>query len=252
MKKCPHCGHENPDGVILCQKCGTVFQIQFTTPGPTDKKAPPVQKHWLPRILIAICIWVIISAISIHVAWHQSQHSIAWFRQLETQEKLTVISNSISAYQRQFHAAPTNIDQLMKWTNSGNDVSFWSSDNFIDGWGHPLIITNGGSTSIVISYGRDGKPGGVGIDYDLTSANPRPKEALATFDQFWANTNCQGMINTSIFCGGLAAILSFSTVKVPSFKPKGIIILVLSLCATTFAALWVTVIITLVHIPNGH
>ncbi|MFP2958959.1 type II secretion system protein GspG [Myxococcus sp. 1LA] len=39
----------------------------------------------------------------------------------------------------------------------------------VDPWGHPYVYWMNGSSGAVISYGADGKPGGTGLDADLSS-----------------------------------------------------------------------------------
>ena len=39
----------------------------------------------------------------------------------------------------------------------------------VDPWGHPYVYWMDGSTGAVVSYGADGKPGGTGVDADLSS-----------------------------------------------------------------------------------
>ena len=39
----------------------------------------------------------------------------------------------------------------------------------MDPWGHPYVYWMDGTTGAVVSYGADGKPGGTGVDADLSS-----------------------------------------------------------------------------------
>jgi general secretion pathway protein G len=40
-----------------------------------------------------------------------------------------------------------------------------------DPWGRPYIYTNEGGKPVVLSYGKDGSPGGTGNDEDISSQN---------------------------------------------------------------------------------
>ncbi|HMD53329.1 MAG TPA: type II secretion system protein GspG, partial [Phycisphaerae bacterium] len=218
MKKCDYCGRDNPDEATQCSGCG---MKEFKDEAPPiilshieNKKEGwvVVRKHLPLRLLIAGCIWLIISGISLHVACQQANRSIAWHQQWETQRQLKEIGQAITAYEQKFNVAPNTFEQLRTMTNDVPEMEDYFEDGFVDGWQHSLIFTNEGTNCLVISYGGDGKPGGKGIDYDLTSENPTPKESLPTFDQFLNNDRVRGMIISSVVCGVLAALLSFLTV----------------------------------------
>jgi hypothetical protein len=257
MRKCSYCGHENADEATHCHECGTEFiaEVPPTIPSNAiDKKEnqPVVQKQLPLRLLIAACIWFVVSGMSLYTAWQQANHSIAWWQQWETQRALKDMSNAVEAYQQKFKVPPHTFEQLQAMTNEVPNMEYWAITGLTDAWQHPFVITNEGTDCLIISYGRDGKPGGKGIDYDLTSGNRNPKEAEPTFDQFFNNKETQGMIVSSFVCGGLAALLSLLTVRVPNLTKRGLIILGLSLCATVFGTVLVTIFITALHIPNGH
>lgn len=259
MKKCSYCGHENPDEATQCSGCGTQeFQVEAPPaiiPAEANNKKevrPVVQKHLSLRLLIAGCIWLIVSGISLHVAWQQANHSIAWVGQWATRNELENMGKAITAFQQKFNSNPTNFEQLQGMTNEVPEMDIWFSEGFTDGWRHPFIFTNEGMNCLIISFGRDGKPGGNGIDYDLTSSDLHPKESSPTLAQFFDNKECEGMIHWSFICGGLAALLSLLTVRVPNLTKRGLMILALSLCATLIGTLFVATMITALHVPSGH
>jgi len=165
---------------------------------------------------------------------------------------LQTFSNSIAAYQKKYHTTPASIDQLKAMTNEVPDSEYLPFEGLKDGWRNPYIITNYGSNLVVISYGRDGKPGGTGVDCDLTSVNPHPLESVPTFSQFWANPEMGGMIKSSIICGVLAGILSLFTIRIPALNRRTLLVLALKLFLTLIGTLYITSIITAVHVPSGH
>jgi hypothetical protein len=257
MKKCSYCGRENADEATHCRECGTEFAVEIPPKIPTDAKdknenRPAAQRHLPLRLLIAGCIWLVVSGISLHVARQQAIHSIAWWQQWQTQRELKDMVKAITAYQQKFNVVPNTFEQLRTMTNDVPEMEYYSEDGFVDGWRRPFIFSNEETNCLIISYGGDGKPGGKGIDCDLTSDNPHPKESSPTFAQFFDNKACKGMIDSSFICGGLAALVSLFTVRVPNLKKRGLIILVLSLCATLISTFFVTTIITALHIPSGH
>jgi len=258
MKKCSYCGCKNPDEATQCSQCGTQefkSEVPPIIPSSFEHKKedqPSVRKHQSLRLLIAVGVWLVVSGISLYVAWQQGNHSIAWYQQWQTRRELKDMSNAIAAYQQKFKVNPRTFEQIQAMTNEVPEMGYWSAVGFIDGWQNPLALTNEGTNCVIISYGRDGKSGGKGIDYDLTSENRNPKESVPTFDQFFYNKEMQGMIISSYICGGLAALLSLLTVRVPNLTKRGLMILALSLCATLIGTLFVATMITALHVPSGH
>lgn len=55
----------------------------------------------------------------------------------------------------------------------------------VDGWNHLLLYQAEGNAFTITSLGRDGRPGGVGIDCDRTNSQLNPPEAGIPFGQFW-------------------------------------------------------------------
>jgi hypothetical protein len=254
MKKCAYCGRENVDEAMTCPGCG---EKEFKQIVPPRNQAVPPRKilgeeHLFLRLLVALGVWVVVSGISLHVAWQQGNHSFFWHRLRETQRALADMNQAIVAYQTEFKVAPTNFEQLAGMTNAVPEMWEWSQVGFTDSWKHPFIFSKEGTNCLIISYGRDGRPGGQGLDYDLTSHNPHAEEASPTFSQFFGCEEMRGMIDWSFICGGLAAILSFATVRIPNLDGRGVIRLGFRLLATLIGAIFVTLTITAVHFPSGH
>jgi len=254
MKKCSYCGRENPDEATNCSGCGqNEFKIEIppviSMPTETQNSA---QKYLSLRLLIAACIWLIISGISLYVAWQQANHSMAWWQQWETRRALKDMGKAIAAYQLEFKVSPHTFEQLQSMTNTIPEMEYWSFSGFTDSWQHPFIFSNEETNCLIISYGADGKPGGSGINCDLTTSDPYPQGSSPTFAQFFSNKECQGMITSSFICGGLAALLSLLTVRVSNLTKRGLIAHIIKLCIVLVGVLIVTIMITALHIPSGH
>jgi len=256
MKKCSNCGCENPDAATQCCQCGTPgFKIAappIIRPLESGKVCSSFKAPLSLRILIALGVWLVVSGITLYTAWQQSNHSVVWYQQRLTRWELKDMDRAITAFQQKYNVAPTNIEQLQAMTNDVPRTEGWFYIGLTDRWQHPFVFSTEGTNCLIISYGRDGKPGGKGIDFDLTSKNPYPKESVPTFGQFFHNQEAGGMVFSSFFCGALAAFLSFLTVRIPDLSRRGVIILVLSLGATLIGTLVVASMITAVHSHPGH
>jgi hypothetical protein len=168
-----------------------------------------------------------------------------------TKYELETMGETIESYRQKFHVYPRSMGDLAPMlTNQLGD--FGPGGEFLDGWQRPFIFLDEGTNCVVISYGRDGKAGGNGLDYDLTSKNPNPKEARPTFKQFLYEMPTGGMIKSCLACGVLAALLAAFTVKVPDFSRQGVVSLAAKLGVTAICAVMVAVFISILHIPSGH
>ena len=166
----------------------------FTEANASDDAAKPRLnfRKLMLRLLAAGAIFLLVSGISIYVAWGNASNSndCRW-EQYITRLRLKSIADSITAYRQKFGVSPQAFGDLVKFPRP---YSPGDMEHPIDGWGHPMVLSTNTTNLVVISYGRDGKPGGIGLDYDLTTENPDPKEARPTFQQFLHDMPTGGMI----------------------------------------------------------
>ena len=246
MKKCKNCGFGNSDDAVTCQQCGQQEFAEVKT--LADPVGPGINFRKLSHLLLAAAaIWLIVSGISIYVAWGNAStsHDCRW-EQYVTRIRLKFIADSIAAYRQQFGVSPQSLGDLAKSTNS-LPPEYW--EHLIDGWGNPMVLSINTTNLVVTSYGRDGKPGGIGLDYDLTTENPDPKEARPTFQQFLYEMPTKGMILSCFVCGGFAGLLGFLTIKIPDLNRNTMIKLVFKLIVMVLAAVFMASIIAGLHIP---
>lgn len=202
------------------------------------------------RLAVASCVGIVVAALAIAVAWQNAREAPMMRRaQWWTQRNLRGIEQAITRYQQESNALPCSLSQLM---GMESDIHFENNGEILDGWKRPFVCSTDGTNFLVTSYGRDGKPGGKGLDCDLTNRNRSPKESLPTFLQFVCDLPSGGMIGTCFVCGAIAFFLSLYAVKTPDLTPHGLAALGFKLGATIIGAVIVAVIISALHIPSGH
>jgi hypothetical protein len=252
MKKCAYCGRENADDAVSCHECGT--QEFRTPPLPCEARPQAGGKAGaiLFRLLAAAFVGLVVLGLSLYTAWQQAQNSSVACRQQElTQWYLKKIDQCLTQYVQQFRTSPASLAHLLAMTN-GVPPSEPDSLSF-DGWHRPFLFSADGTNCLVTSLGRDGKPGGQGLDFDLTNKDRYPKQARPTFRQFLLEMpSLHRMIFDCFFCGALAFVLCLVTVKAPELSWSGLLVLGMKLLATTVGALIVASVITALHIPSGH
>jgi hypothetical protein len=120
----------------------------------------------LPRLLFCFITGVAITVTSIICAWYnfRSIHYLRWDA-YETQGRLDWLADEIAHYREKTGHLPahlTDLEAVKKETflmNGGGRPLDW--------WHRPLHYEVKGDTYELYSLGRDGKPGGFGLDADL-------------------------------------------------------------------------------------
>jgi len=238
MKKCANCGFEDENNSEACPQCAE----------QEDKKKRNTNFwKWSDRLLAAAGVWLIVSSTSIYVAWKNASNNndFRW-EQYVTRLELKSITDSIAAYRQQLGVSPKSPGDLAKFRNT---FSAADMDHPTDAWGHTIVWSTNATDLSAISYGRDGKPGGIGLDYDLTTENPDPEEARPTFRQFLSEKSAKGMIFACLVCGSFAGMLSLLIVKVPELNRIVVMKLIFRLIVMVLAAIFMALIIAGLHIP---
>ncbi len=92
-----------------------------------------------------------------------------------TYTRLMAVASDCDKFKAQYGAWPTSLDQLISFRP---ELSTWARDAWRAGddvWGRYAILIQYDESlgyGEVVSYGRDGKPGGTGLDADLVVRFP--------------------------------------------------------------------------------
>jgi len=220
---------------------------------------------YLMRWLIGAAVGFMIFVIAFVAAWPSVRHnSFTGDGQWWTGKTIHDINYAIKDFKERHNRFPSTLTELV-----AEDRDRWRLDdesNIPDGWGRPFIYSVEGDKYLVLSYGYDGKPGGVGLDFDLSSDNistdgPRTEQERITLKQFLldmpflANQYGAFIRRIIIACGliGICATLVCRTVIKPTkisfpeitqFIAKAMIL--------TIAAIVTSTIVAVLHYPSGH
>jgi len=104
----------------------------------------------------------------------------------------------------------------------------------------------------LVSYGRDGKPGGIGLDEDISSTALKRVSAKLPFLQVIFHPSAQEMVGMSLLSGLLAFVVSFKIIKPDDLNRNYRLDLVFKMGVTFFATLVLAALITILHVPSGH
>lgn len=222
-----------------------------------------------PRLVTSLAAGSLILLIVIGVSYQQYCGVATRYPPRLTLESIARVADAIKDYQGARHSLPRTLHELPNLQLVRTDDQSRPADY----WRRPLLYQVNGSSYRVFSYGRDNKPGGLGLDYDLsnddlTKTKDRedsarwtklPAKARPTFQQFLsdreglANSGSgQAMALTSLI-SGLAALLLAFFILGASPKAKGrSVSLAFELIVALVMTLVVGLAIAAIEIPSGH
>lgn len=215
-----------------------------------------MHRRLIPHAPVAlVCAFAVFAVLNV-TAWYNLRGTRnVCRRQDDTRLSLRIVSQQIEEYRKTHRVLPNSLSDIPEVYQSWR----YPEGPPADEWGTPLIYTPAESEFTLRSLGRDRSPGGIGLDADLDARELHPDVALATFNQFFtesdpAEVDRRGFTMT----GFLAAIIVFFTAlqvlgdadkEDSKLRPMALIgySLVIIVIATCLGALLMPL-----HIPNGH
>jgi len=77
----------------------------------------------------------------------------------------------------------------------------------VDEWEHPIQYRSDGTSFDLYSHGRDGQPGGIGLDADIFHDGRNREHTLATFAQYFGETD-QSEVDRGGFFMAMAGLIA--------------------------------------------
>jgi len=205
------------------------------------------------RLLISVLTAALVTVISCVVAW-QGVGTMSNFRPREsaTMDALADIERMIEVYRRDANSLPESLAELNSVNEAYHQFKVDADSMPLDAWGRPFVYAIDGNNFTVMSYARDGKPGGVGLDGDLSTDTVWPRKFVLPFGQFIFHPPARGVVVTCLVTGFVVFFLCALTVDPSGLRLGGIVAVAVSLIVTTFGAVIAALFIIALHIPNHH
>jgi hypothetical protein len=176
-------------------------------------------------------------------------------RQDNTQRTLNIVKGQIDEYRVKFDKLPDSLDLLQ-------DAEIWpiKLDKPVrDGWDHELFFQATTEGFELLSYGKDGKPGGIGLDADLTSDSESRKNALPTLIQYFGESDKEEVDRSGFFIPIMLLAGSSSIAMYMGFtdrhkrdKPVSVSWVVAQLICLVVISTLVGILLVPLHVPSGH
>jgi hypothetical protein len=151
------------------------------------------------RLTIAGVVGLLVTAVALSTV--RSGAYYIGHPQYFTRKRIKNIETAIAQYRQKTHSLPRSLKQLLTLPDAQFPIE--PDGTVRDYWNHAFVYSLQGNSYHLVSYGRDGKPEGIGLDCDLSNTNPDPPEAEPTFLQLLFHPLSQGMVVTSLICGAL-------------------------------------------------
>jgi len=160
---------------------------------------PPLRK--VARLVaLALGSGLVAFALAVVVVWRVFRdHPGPRSEQYTTQGGLLRLDGAVAEYREQTHELPASLADLRSLDSYLTRLD--RQGRLVDGWGRPFHYSVTGDRYLLLSYGRDDKPGGKGLDYDLAPGRRLPSEGTPTLVQFLLDKPTGGGLIVGAFAG---------------------------------------------------
>ena len=123
------------------------------------------------KLLMALLVGLVTAAAGCLSGLYSLRQPHSWvcLPQRETIREQWILSTNLNKYKEKHGAYPLTLEEMTsQWNYEGKPLEKQDIDDRIeDGWNNPMVYASDGETWELISYGADGKSGGIGLDADI-------------------------------------------------------------------------------------
>lgn len=203
------------------------------------------------NLIAAMVVGLLATGLAIISAWTGADNNLDDGRfQRFTAHGLDKVRAAISVYQSNHSVPPASLGLLPE--GSGSPMREDEHGAMADFWGHPLTYSVRGSRYELVSYGRDGKPGGSGLDSDLLCSDRVAPRAIFSLGDFLREPAAKGMLSVGIGAGVVTLLLTFFIFDPGELRRDGWPAEIAKLICTLVFAVIMASFGMAFHIQSGH
>lgn len=202
-------------------------------------------------VLLALLIGTCVFSTAYLAAWLGVRDISAFTgRHWQTRFILREMHDAIEQHHKDTGVLPTTPDAVA----AIKELVFETAENgrVLDRWGNPIAYSQTGDSFDLWSYGRDGQPGGVGLDGDIHSGVRDYGDSLATLRQFAFELNTTGIFGACVASGLLAMALFYFLSRKLKSETNAAVGVLSSVFVTLIFSLFVAAGLVVLSIPSGH
>lgn len=194
-------------------------------------------RHLVLRLLTACTVGFFIAGTAYVCAFYNQRDSYGLIH--GEPYLLQHLQSAIETHREKTGSLPASLVEVEQLKGKLNDKG-----QFLNGWNHPYQYKVDGDKYVLYSLGKDGKPGGEGLDADLYAGDwPEPP----TFSQFMFDLPTRGVMAACILSGVCAGLICLAQRRDLSWRS-----FLIRLGATAIGTILIAVVISFLHIPSGH
>ena len=240
----------------------------MSEPHQVEQASNPADKGsvWL-KLVMALLVGLVTATVGCLAGIYSLQQPDSWVcvpQRYTVSSQMFQLSNYLTEYKENHGTYPLTLEEMTsQWKYSkGEPLEKAEIEYRIqDVWKNPMVYSSDGETWELLSYGADGKPGGIGLDADIRCTNDTEEQDFA-----FRNSNLykhakptvaqvlhSGDVCPTLVFSALAGIVCFLFSLYPLFRfrsPKGVIGCTIALMIVT--AFFVASHIAALSVANGH
>ncbi len=202
----------------------------------------------IARLVVALIAGGAVAALIIGVPWLAGGMWKVRYDQYVTQRAFAFLSEAIATYEEQNGRFPESLDDL----DDRAPVEDWRRSIKYDGWERPIEYVVEGGSYTLRSLGRDGEPGGVGLDCDLIHLDPTPPESTPTRGQILSDPGIGWIIQVGLAAGLVACVLTLLLVKPKHLASKRLRSFTVCMLITLFGATFIGIMMASIGLSTSH
>jgi hypothetical protein len=217
---------------------------------PDDDIALKPRRRWAIRVLLSLATGAIVCSTAYICAWYQYR-DFYYFRseQWETRKTLEDLQADVERHQKATGRLPEKLTDLES-VQQGK-VSVDDAGQPLDGWRRPIQYRIEADGYSLFSYGRDGQPGGHGLDADLYAGKVDKENERPTLWQFATLLDDGWILKGCVLAGAFSLALCLIAGEGRLGK-RSLAVLLIAHTLTALFAILTAVVISALHLPTGH
>lgn len=185
---------------------------------------PPSRHATRRTYFISLAFALTVAAICFVVQWQRSGHprhylNGHYYGQLK--HEIESIGRAIDEWRETHGKLPDSLAMLSGDERQGDlPIRFNDEGEVADWWGNPLVYRIEGDHFELISYGEDGKPGGVWFDSDIVYGEPYPPKSFPpSLGVFWSSEHGSKAIMLAMLTGLFCFVCGFVLLREEAVPP---------------------------------